>query len=407
MKKSQLRKIIKESIKELNLKPIKEQSGNITPCSQTPYPWICNYIVNPGPNGWSTGAINPGLNTGGLGGGPSNHPNVRSVYFSCCNESNTTPSQGPSGMNWYGAVGFSGVGQIGSYTQCMTINGQVPVVGDFFQAGNHEFQGISAPLATGGNVCRVFDVWGEQCTMNGYDGTEYSGGMSQPYDYDAYTGGGSSLGSVNYRAAGCPGTTIAPIVGCMDTNNSDCDPNATMNDQSMCTGYDIAEFNNGFGCHDPVASNYQAPSYMQGQLSLGCNVYPSVTSTCGVSMPDMQAVIAAFQMNSPNDTSCCNYGYSCAATFGASQQFACSPGNATNPGQYPTLAACQASNPNMPSSCGGAPNPSPKKAPDDEFGTLVDPTDLVKTEPTEPTDITGDEEDEEVKRMKELAFRNK
>ena len=33
-------------------------------------------------------------------------------------------------------------------------------------------------------------------------------------------------------------------------------------------------------------------------------------------------------------------------SFGTGQQFACSPGNAANPGQYPTLAACQAQ-------CGG------------------------------------------------------
>ena len=389
MKKSQLRKIIRESIKGL----MTEQYGGYgsTPCGTA---WTCQYNVTPGPGGYSTGTIT---------GTNPDHPNVRAVQFMSCNELNTTPYTNPAGNNYYGNIGYSGVGVINGMTQCMMIDGQVPQVGQHFQTLGNTMGGSSANLPAGGDTYKVLQVMGEQCTMNSYDGTEGSGGTSGPKDYPEYTAGGSSLPN----SSGCPGMGVVPVSGCMDPNSTGCDPLVTQDDGSCSTAFvnDISGFLNSFGCQDPNANNYVPYSgggsiagWASSQGGIGCNVYPMITTPCGTQVVDLVDMFTQIQANGAwdIDNSCCTYPPPLVA--------GCTVSGSSNYDMYADgcevngvvdindVTCCVAVQP------GGGVTP-----------TNVGPqnADYLNLQIADPITPTPNPNDPQVKRMKDLAFRGK
>jgi len=382
VKKSQLRNIIRESIKELvsGKKLIKEQATQI-------------------PNAMQVSTLNCG---------PGNTHNYSTIMS-------------------------------------LTINGQAPQAGDIFTADFCNMGGTNIGTYFVREVLGPGDVTAQPNI--GDNGHVYGTGAQGTFDpaddsfcpncipgfmYNSGTGGSSGIPSyylppggcqdapggydANIIANGCnPGGVPLPVLGCTDPNSAGCDPLATQDDGSCVSAFvnDISGFLNDFGCHDPSADNYvpyqgaggvigsmfNSSPNSAGWIGTGCNVYPMMTTNCGTQMVDLNDMFATTTATQMVDTSCCDYGYSCSASIGIGQQFACLPGNAQNPGLYPTLAACNASNLNMPNSCGGGAILQPKKAPDDKFGSL----DIEPMEPMEPREPMGDEDKQIIKRMQNLA----
>jgi len=142
----------------------------------------------------------------------------------------------------------------------------------------------------------------------------------------------------------CPhlcGTTVPNITPVWFTSN----PNYSM------TGM------NNVGCSGNGPMCCGNPNYNPIQTSNNSNftaIAPQGTPLCPAGVPgctDSQAI--NFNSNATQDDGSCDYGFDCNPTIGTGQQFGCGPSNSQNPGQYTTLADCQAANSNIPNSCGG------------------------------------------------------
>ena len=306
MKKSKLRNIIKESIKQLI-----EQQGSWDPNTGT-----CS--VGGSYTGFATNAMGP-----------------RPVAVRIC-----LPNP-PSGHNAH-AAHFTGL-----FYRRLAINQSPPIVGQRF-CSKEALAGSTSgsPVYGPHNVAWVVE---EVFSRNNPPPVSPGGTM---YNRPELPGFGACYADPNpcYNFLTW-GTTMQQFQCCQKCEAGSATPGSTCHSYCNCCA-DLL-YPTITGCLDPNASN--------------TNPY---LVDCAGQYAGTWGLPSSMQYG---DTSCCQYdfGYSCGPSIGMGQQFACFAGNAANPGLYPTLASCQASNPNIPGSCGGGAILQPKKAPaDGEVGTM-------------------------------------
>ena len=367
MKKSQLRNIIKESVKQLLTEQV------LPGCTNTSV-YGCGSRTLLNPNGQSTGNAwgvydyinqNHGPNSpfeswytldDGVCGMSSIGWCPASSGGNCC-DFTLNPGAGRQYMKVYRA----GFGAYGGYPECGlssaayaysfqelvdTANQIVNQLGWSGQSANYQWTNITLPYTTSHTFHNIrLDMLGRPGALGGY---------CQPgYFYTYCCGGGST----------------PPPGGCMDPTASNYDPTATTD----CAGY-VPNWNAipgpygdtsccgaawNFGCLDSNAYNYDPTAD-------GCDD--------GTGIAD------------PNNYDCCDFGWRC-KQLGNHPKFGhkCVPGNAQNPGPFPTIQDCQSQAPcailypdKSKTITPFTTDPQSKMAePDDEFGT-IDPTDSGK-----------------------------